>query len=432
MTYEGVTIYFNKMNSNIKDQILKILPAKEIFGDVIYDNIKSRQKIEFLNSALERHEISLLEFRERFKVAFLPLPYKEKRDYVNLLNDSLKIEEFVFPYLDNMNQVEIIYKEMKSYETVHKLWGLTNFSAKIYFLFRCCTEGHKVDWIMKVENDGIIMPLLQIMNQPNDRSNMIKSIRQLHEAIVQYVVERSWNLDVAIDLYPLIIICAQADISEVTYCEGKPWKEATLYCPRLRRGCNINYLYTDVYTDAYTEIDVSKVPWRYWSLLEFLSFYHIFPQLSGVNNPTSYVLKLGGWINRLNEIRERLKCSKCGETLVSNTKYSAKDIAVYNATVFYCKEGIGHDESVYISHCWACRRIIDSRKNRIQYNKYYLCLECGSGPQKDSIFSQGDICPECGTKDMKIISQRIKTCGKCFRTINLPPYWAITGTKQHL
>ena len=172
--------------------------------------------------------------------------------------------------------------------------------------------------------------------------------------------------------------------------------------------------------------------WRHWTLLEFIEVCNIDIKIINLFNKYEYVPKMCGWVNRINEIRERLRCS-CGRTLISNKKYS-KNLAAYNATVFNCKEEGNHDKNVYISHCWACREIIDSRENKQKYNnEMYLCLECGSGPIKSNDFTQGDICPKCGTRDMAYISDKYRKCinMECEHEIRIPPTHKITGPKKN-
>jgi ribosomal protein S27AE len=147
-----------------------------------------------------------------------------------------------------------------------------------------------------------------------------------------------------------------------------------------------------------------------------------------LGDPTEYVPRLCGWINRLNEIRERLRCSACGSLMKPNYKY-AKNLARYNATVVSCDGGPAHDGDVYLNHCWACRTIIDSRDCRIRIDGYYLCLKCGSGPQHSKTFRQGDLCPKCGGTSMDG-HRRNWTCRRCYHTIRLPSEFRMTGPRN--
>jgi DNA-directed RNA polymerase subunit RPC12/RpoP len=163
-------------------------------------------------------------------------------------------------------------------------------------------------------------------------------------------------------------------------------------------------------------------------LLEVIDSLNIIPSIDGINKPYEYVQKMSGWINRLNEIRSRLKCTSCGKALISNKKY-AKNLAAYNSTIFFCDCGDKLNSSVYISHCWACRKIIDSREGNIQIDKYYLCIQCSSGPLKSESYSQGTVCPKCGSKQLVKIRNRNYECSICDHHIHLPALQCLTGNR---
>jgi hypothetical protein len=124
-----------------------------------------------------------------------------------------------------------------------------------------------------------------------------------------------------------------------------------------------------------------KLEWRDWSLAELMSWSGVQPEAEGVKK-AEYVTRLCGWVNRLEEIRERLRCSMCNETLRPNMEY-AKNLARYNVTVASCPRG--HDQGVYFNHCWHCKRIIDSRESRERVEGYYVCCWCGSGPPPGAV-----------------------------------------------
>src|SRR5262249_31181808 len=139
---------------------------------------------------------------------------------------------------------------------------------------------------------------------------------------------------------------------------------------------------------------------------------------------------LAGWLNRLNEIRERLRCSYCGHLMKPRMKY-AKNLARYNATVVNCDGGVGHDHDIYLNHCWACRVIIDSPESPIRVDGFYLCVHCGSGNAKSNIFTKGDGCPKCGAPEMRT-SHRKCVCVSCQHTIRLPADHNLTGPRAPL
>jgi DNA-directed RNA polymerase subunit RPC12/RpoP len=155
--------------------------------------------------------------------------------------------------------------------------------------------------------------------------------------------------------------------------------------------------------------------------MELFKALDINPQSRSLNYNDVYLMKIAGWVNRLNEIRERMKCEECTKPLIPNNKYAFR-LAAYNSTVAYCPDG--HGDQIYFNHCWNCRNIIDSRESSIQHEGYYICIYCGSGPkpqyQKIS-FNQGDKCPKCGTPKMKdsYNNELIKECRNCNHRIHL-------------
>ena len=107
----------------------------------------------------------------------------------------------------------------------------------------------------------------------------------------------------------------------------------------------------------------------------------------------------------------------------------AKNLAVYNVTVVSCRHGYGHDQDIYLSHCWNpdCFVIIDSRANGVRVEGYYLCLKCGSGPEDSHSFTQGDVCPNCGEREMTAETGSLKSCRAFRHQITLPRERYLTG-----
>ena len=96
-------------------------------------------------------------------------------------------------------------------------------------------------------------------------------------------------------------------------------------------------------------------------------------------------------------------------------------------TVASCSNDIGHDTNIYFNHCWACREIIDSRESQIQVDGFYLCIHCGSGPQQSQTYTQGDVCPKCGKKDIRKEYDRDRICNSCNHKFTVPSQWHLTG-----
>jgi predicted RNA-binding Zn-ribbon protein involved in translation (DUF1610 family) len=210
---------------------------------------------------------------------------------------------------------------------------------------------------------------------------------------------------------------------------------------------------------------IDNLAWQNWSLHELLAATDVQPDLPELRSPGEYVNRLTGWINRLNEIRERLKCRVCGETMIPNYAY-ARNLARYNATVVSCQQGVGHNQNVYLNHCWACGSIIDSRDTPHTAGGLYICGACGSAPytlkhfgdSSDSGFvddtefrfeafravtplvprdghnaqtyAQGDICPRCGEPGMTFSGARIhRVCRVCKHKLETPSLSKRTGPR---
>lgn len=232
---------------------------------------------------------------------------------------------------------------------------------------------------------------------------------------------------------------------KVKYCEGKLWEREEIqttgeakivtsaYCPRARNNCNLfepnrssnsNFGLYGARLSAECSQD-----WKNWSLLELFKAVDIVPSMPDLRKPEDYLPKLSGWINRINEIRSRLKCSVCEDIMPHNIEYSQFSTR-FRVTVFSYKHGEGHDHNIYLNECWGCSEIIDSRESRYQSpeKNYYICIHCGSGTQHSNTYTQGDICPKCGTIGMKV-SKRYRNCHSCNHSIKLPEERKITGSE---
>lgn len=209
---------------------------------------------------------------------------------------------------------------------------------------------------------------------------------------------------------------------------GQQYNEKYItFCPRTRSTCDRSLL-GQKFTDCWR--NNPKKYWGFWNLQDFIEDIGVEPRIEGIFNPKEYVYRLNGWINKLEEITERLKCQKCRKVMVSNFKYSKKINAVYNNTVAKCADYNGdkteHDGDTYFSHCSGCGRIIDSRESIIKQEKdntgYYLCIHCGRGDKNHPTFKEGDKCPRCGELYMNKISYNIYVCRnlKCSHKIKIP------------
>lgn len=156
--------------------------------------------------------------------------------------------------------------------------------------------------------------------------------------------------------------------------------------------------------------------WEEASLNEVFERIGISPAPKGLEKGENYVTALGGYANRLHDIRERLVCRHEGHArLVPNFAYARVEDARYNKTFFYCPcepDDPDHDAMPgrYFNHCWCCRRVIDSRESPhhkvtigpkgFKHGLYY-CIHCGAGPQPDKDTRDcdiGTVCPRCGSE----------------------------------
>ena len=320
------------------------------------------------------------------------------------------------------------------------VWEKLSTKARIMCVYRAAREGVALPVESTSEENTLVKCALILLLAKASAKERQTVFRSAHTLFQDYVVAQAWCSTDPLDLAPLLPGCAP---QVVRYCEARPWstneereseisRVSRAYCPRARKPCGVlgqgnRRPYALQGARLYA---VRSRGWKDWSLLELLEEVGVEPDLAGLQSAGEYVTRLSGWVNRLNEIRERLKCSVCGQIMTPNSRY-ARNLAAYNATVFSCQAGSDHDNDIYLSHCWGCRRIIDSRESQIQIEGYYLCVYCGSGPLESNDYTQGDICPKCGTPDMATGSyDRGRTCRACHHSIQLPPTHKLTGRAE--
>ena len=326
------------------------------------------------------------------------------RRLLNLIPENLHYSKEVYPFLSSSKQAEYLLN--LSLERFKPYWGLSTDNCKKEYLMSKVKLGEHIPDIIFCGDDSIHAALYQL-----SKARSLQFFEVLHRRIQDFVIMQAWDIT-PINLDWLLPEC---DKGIVTYCEGKLWPcdkaPHRVYCPRTKRSCNSERVWPQM-----------DLPIRKWSITEILSYFNIQPRLSDVKRSEEYAARLGGWLNRLNEIRERLKCRGCGGPLVSNMKYSS-NLAIFNATVFSCKmNGIDHDKNIYISHCWACGKVIDSRVDSVKdKDNFYLCLQCGSGSKRNDGV-QGKLCPKCGDSRMYISKFKLNNmyCPKCKHEINPP------------
>gem|GEM_PF-3445730 len=404
-------------------------------------------------------------------ISHIPIEFFQKFPLFRSLITRATLDEAI-PVLVKLLQDKHCWEEKPEGAIAELLWRDAPSQRKLYCIYYVAKERLELPNLERLRTDDfLINAALSLLWARDHAGSRIKAFDRAHTLIQDWVTEQAWISTNHLDLSPMLPECRQGYIS-VSYCEARPWQDNSVaFCPRARSGCCIEgaerikmrpryatghyrpwkegqrrrdkgYLIasTSIVVDGKACFDVTQLngarlypdctkSWMDWSLLELIKASDVTPNIPDqLRSPTEYVPKLAGWINRLNEIRARLKCSTCSQIMAPNYKY-ARHLARYNSTIVSCHQGAGHDHNIYLNHCWACREIVDSREATIRVGEFYLCLHCGSGPMRSDTYQQGSICPKCGTHEM-IGSGRVRTCGTCNHTIRLPAYHQITGTNS--
>ncbi|BAZ21837.1 hypothetical protein NIES4073_27150 [Kalymmatonema gypsitolerans NIES-4073] len=429
-------IITNRLQGSVKQhqELFNFLtPAQQI--DMLVHHLKEVKESENDTIAV------ILKIAEIIKKSTL----NERPLFLAKLPVSLKRHQAVFSLLTLHEQIELAHYSLEI--GLVKLWQMLSPQAKKMCIHRAAKESENLSTILTTlknlqhnnpENNLLVKCALKLLwtKEHPERGNEV--FQQVDELLTQYVIEQAKSSTEFLELDPLLPYCQPTEVS-VKYCEGKLWKtkEGTCaYCPRTRKRCELfepnkrGNSNSDLYgARIYAECSQD---WRNWSLLELFKVAGIEPSLPGLKIPEDYVPKLAGWVNRINEIRSRLKCSVCKEIMPHNIEY-AKFTAQFRVTVFSCKHGSGHDYNIYLNECWGCGEIIDSRESKYQSpeDKYYICIHCGSGTQHSNNYTQGDICPKCGTLGMEVNkwNNRYRKCHSCNHLIKLPDEKKLTGPK---
>jgi len=431
-----------------KDEFWEIIPDEILITEQVWPITLPKRRIRILVNKLEKTEKeNNKEIIGKIAKTIAETPINEHPILLSEIPEWLQENETFFPFKTPFDQVNLVWDLIEA-----GLWSLAwprlSREAKIIFIYRILKDKINTSAFFaelkrlqteKPENEPLVKYAINILGSKNNPDKRNEAFQRAHELLQEWVIEQAWNSTEPLNLYPILPLCQP---KKVDYCEGKPWpteedkasgakKVSRAFCPRANKSCSLfepnterNFSLGLEGARLYAEC---RQDWKDWSLLEILQATGVVPSLPDLKSD-EYVQKLSGWINRLNEIRDRLKCSVCSQTMTPNYKYS-KDLARYNMTVASCKQGNGHDRDIYFNHCWACREIIDSRESKIQLDGFYICIHCGSGMRKSPSYSQGDICPKCGTPEMKQKEQesRFIQCSSCKHTIRLPAQQHLTG-----
>ncbi|WP_409305724.1 cold shock domain-containing protein [Peribacillus sp. SCS-155] len=438
--------------SFISDFMWRLVPEHLLKKEPLWLHAPKNVKLPLLDSIqITEENINLLK-----KWLSEEQSFNSKRYFVESIPEIYQKQKPFIAYLPPKSQVDLLWNEFL--ESPLHVWRIFTKYARVLSLYRVAKEGKTLDFdsLIKMgesEKELQIKALLLLLwGKHQDENKKIKVFNTAHDYIQKDILSQAINTTGPINILRLLPSCYQA---VVTYCEGKPWltqeqvsngikKGDRAYCPRTRGSCSTvecNHYTIHDFSFGYRNSTKQQITndwtinrknsaqiysdlqnnWEDWSLLEYLNYCQITPVITGLKQPHQYVNRLAGWINRINEIRARLKCTTCNQIMKNNFEYS-KNLAAYSMTIASCTYGFHHDQNVYLNHCWGCNSLIDSRESKIQKDGFYLCITCGSGPRESNSYRHGDICPKCGNNCMNKSSKdnRSFICGKCNHSIKIP------------
>ena len=397
---------------NYCEDLLDLVPVEVIINS-LWNNLPDDLKLHyfFRNPDVSRDIDQFIMLLDR-------VPNYIKEQSVRKASDAFKADNKLFLYLDQEDQLEQLC--MKSDEDVCFFWDKLFYDLKIDFLCKKAKEKQSLNFFHyfndNEETNPLVKAVMSIMWGKEHVELQDKLFKEAHNLIQDCVIDYALKQKGLTEILRILPECPYDDV-EVRFCEGRPWltKEngEKVFCPRKNFACPVGNN-----KDNFMILPNLSRDFKEWKLLELLASSGIVPKVKSLANPDEYVNRLSGWVNRIYEIIDALKCTACGKVMLNNFEYS-KNIAVYSSTVFSCDCGDPDNQNVYISHCWGCRKLIDSRKDRIQKGGFYLCLKCGSG--KKGVINNS-LCPKCGSDDMISLSEsgRDFQCCNCNHKIHTP------------
>jgi cold shock CspA family protein len=416
--YEGGKIEWR--SDDYKKDTWDSLPFTLLTDQEIWNYIPEHKKysilLKLLNPLTKNEEYNLI-FEKVVETA------KNARSH-EAMPEGLKRDKRIFPFLSSIEQVRI------SWSLINEYWVLMKRDAKIRAVFRAAKENRNLEIrdYLHTEKDLLVKAVLLLLGRKLGKP---APVRQVHHWITEYITEAAWKSTEPLDLGPILPGCSI--LSNVEYCEARRWPtreglwkinekgQEIAYCPRQHGPCIVNTY------QSLRGAHVNGLPgisWEKWTLTDLFESLSINPNSNSLNSNDTYLLKISGWVNRLNEIRERMKCEHCGKTLIPDKKY-AFNPAGYNSTVAHCPDG--HGTGIYFNHCSNkdCSHIIDSRESSKKYDRYYICILCGDIPRYSRVsfieedpfhhaspFTPGDICPKCGKMKMLHLNdnEEVRVC----------------------
>lgn len=405
---------------------------KNLDNQVVYDAAPNWKKLRYIGEGVPFDRARFLEL--------LGLVKSEEKDLaIYHIKDLGAGDQELFAKATDKIQAAIFDEKVSH-------WNWLSNKGKIYYLYRVAWEALRdkasmvlPEFILENETHPFIRVLAQMMLPQGDLDKA--TFEQLDYRLNRMITVSFENKE-TLDLYPLLPDCP---LHKVKYCEGRIWYKdhertnpnykdrecESIWCPRGRGTCMHIGRYEEGilgYSHCYPR---RGILWTQWTLTEYMKVCGIEANLPRLDYKEAYINRIAGWANRLEELLEIAKCSHCGKTMKAHEGYAKRFDAVFNATVFNCRETIGvqdeevlskHDTDVYLSYCWACQKIIDSRVTRVKKHGMYLCRHCGNGPRDQRMrFKAGDVCPNCGEGPMKQhpIYNGKMFCESCKHTIQI-------------
>ena len=400
----------------------------ELPADKIADMVKDLPPDEILAAIKDKAT-----FCEKFPK--LVKRSNKKFDWAQCLLDNVAIFSEINVGEDRKIQVDedvmifFMYEWVKRDKPLHELTSLfqqeidvnASLYAKIIYLYICAAHERNIGSGRHSERMNQAQEAVaEIFNKrvkalENQSQNPIENFNfDIPKAHVLPPCRNSYNDNVRKCSFCEAVVWSKKvfDEDETYHWENHSWcrrlEAADLYCSRLFPDLNLSA--------------------KDWSLIELtdkldLRTYEKYSKDHKLNR--EIFTRFGGELNRLNELRERIKCRECGQYMRADLDKSKwlvvkniKDIAnvdhfpVLIAT-FKCQNNDCPEKGkeVYLSYCWHCGETIDSRDSKVKIagkgSGYYLCNNCGAGykdyidphgEKKDGVkyaIYPGTICPSC-------------------------------------
>ena len=313
-----------------------------------------------------------------------------------------------------------MYEAVKRSETLRELSDLIkllqkkedtiNAAPRVKIVYSYICAGFAYQYARQTKNDEYLSKCRNFMEDANVAfTTIFNGFGQMLEEQARNPAENfSFPKHAAHVLPP----CGNHYVKDCFFCEAVTWSSKNCnFCPRLYRS--------DEKESCFRINPNLELSAENWSVIELTAKLGLVSLLGAGNEKYNreFFTRIGGEFNRLYDLQKRLKCRECGHYMRSVKKYakwkSVKNIrrltwhehfAIFTATTFSCRNEDCSDcgKEVYLSYCWHCGTIIDSRDNLVRIGGYYSCLNCGAGYRDNDKAASpkyalvpGTICPSC-------------------------------------